>query len=58
MTTPVPIHNHRVTQFFTEPEGASIRRRDAEPIEDRVLAEAEEEEMVELWASDRGNQGA
>lgn len=46
------------TQFFTDPEGAAIRTRDGEPIEDPVLADAEEEEFLELWASDPGNQGA
>ena len=43
---------------FTDPEGAAIRTRDAEPIEEPVLADAEEEEMAELWAADPGNQGA
>jgi hypothetical protein len=47
------------TQFLTDPEGAAIRSRDAEPIEDHpVLTDAEEEEIAELWACDRGNQGA
>jgi len=46
------------TQILTEPEGAAIRRRDAEPIEDPVLTDAEEEEIAELWAGDPGNQGA
>jgi hypothetical protein len=46
------------TQLLTDPEGAAIRRRDAEPIEDPVLADAEEEEIAELWAGDPGNQGA
>jgi hypothetical protein len=55
-TTPVPIPEMR--QFFTAPEGASARRQDAEPIEEPVLADAEEEEFAELWAYDRGNQGA
>jgi hypothetical protein len=45
-TYPIP----EVRQFFTDPE------RYTEPIED--LAEAEEEEFVELWAGDTGNQGA
>ena len=52
MTTTIPIPE--VTQFFTDPEGAAIRTRDAEP----VLADAEEEEIAELWAGDPGNQGA
>jgi hypothetical protein len=46
------------TQLLTDPEGAAIRRRDAEPIEDPVLTDAEEEEIAELWAGDPGNQGA
>ena len=46
------------TQLLTDPEGAAIRAREAEPMEDPALADAEEEEFVELWASDRGNQGA
>ena len=48
----------KTTQLFTDPEMAAIRTRDAEPIEDPVLADAEEEEFVELWAHDTGNQGA
>ena len=46
------------TQLLTDPEGAAIRRRDAEPIEDPALTDAEEEELAELWAGDPGNQGA
>ncbi len=46
------------TQLLTDPEGAAIYRRDPEPIEDPVLADAEEEEIAELWAGDPGNQGA
>ncbi len=46
------------TQLLTDPEGAAIRRRDAEPVEGPVLADAEEEEIAELWAGDPGNQGA
>lgn len=56
MSAPVPIH--QVPQCFTDPKGAATGRRDVEPIEDPVLADAEEEEMAELWASDPGNQGA
>lgn len=56
MTTTVPIP--KMTQPLTDPERADIRRRDAEPMEDPVLADAEEEEMAELWAADPGNQGA
>jgi hypothetical protein len=44
--------------FLTEPEGAANRRRDAEPIEEPVLTDAEEEEIAELWVGDPGNQGA
>ena len=56
MTTTVPIPD--VTQLLTDLEGAAIRRGDAERIEDPVLTDAEEEEIAELWAGDRGNQGA
>ena len=56
MTTTIPIPE--VTQLLTGPEGATIRIRDAEPLEDPVLADAEMEEIAELWAGDTGNQGA
>ena len=56
MTRTFPIGE--VTQRLTDPEGAAIRRGDPEPIEDPVLADAEEEEMAALWAADPGNQGA
>ena len=46
------------TKLLTDPEGAAIRRREPDPIEDPVLTDAEEEEIAELWAGDRGNQGA
>jgi len=46
------------TQLLTDSEGAGIRKRDAEPIEEPVLAVAEDEEIAELWAGDPGNQGA
>ena len=46
------------TQFYNDNEGAAIRRQDTESIEDPVLADAEEEEIAELWAGDPGNQGA
>jgi len=42
----------------SDPERAAIRTIDAEPIKEPVLAEAEEEEIAELWAGDPGNQGA
>ena len=47
-----------MTHLSTDPEGADIRRGDPEPIEDPVMADAEEEEIAELWAGDPGNQGA
>jgi hypothetical protein len=53
-TVPIP----EVTQLLAGPERAAIRRRDAKPMEDPTLADAEEEEIAELWASDPGNQGA
>jgi predicted dithiol-disulfide oxidoreductase (DUF899 family) len=40
--------------IITDPEGAAKRRRDAEK---KDLADAEEEEIAELQASDPGNQG-
>lgn len=46
------------TRFVADPDGAAIRTRDAEPKDDFVLADAEEEEMAVLWAADPGNQGA
>jgi hypothetical protein len=45
-------------QRLTDPEGAAVRTGDAEPIEEPVRADAEEEEIAELWAGDPGNQGA
>ncbi|HEX8710285.1 MAG TPA: hypothetical protein VF730_00340 [Terracidiphilus sp.] len=56
MATTIPIPE--VTQFLTDSEGDSMRSRDAEPIEEPVLADAEEEELAQLWAADPGNQGA
>jgi hypothetical protein len=47
-----------ITQLLADPEIAATYRRDAEPIEEPVLTDAEEEEIAELWAGDRGNQGA
>jgi len=44
------------SQSFTDPEAATSAMRDADP--DYALADAEEEEFAELWAADRGNQGA
>jgi hypothetical protein len=56
MNTAIPFNE--AMQFLADPEEADQRRLDAEPIEGPSLTEAEEEEMAELWASDRGNQGA
>jgi hypothetical protein len=47
-----------MTQFLAVPQGVAIQRLDAEPIEYPVLADAEEEELAELWSRDAGNQGA
>jgi len=46
------------TQFLTDDERAAMRTGDPEPIEGPVPADAEEEEIAELWAGDPGNQGA
>ena len=56
MTTTVPIPEG--SQLLTEPEGAATRIQTQEPTEDPVLADAEEEEIEQLWAADTGNQGA
>jgi hypothetical protein len=53
-TVPIP----EVTRLLAHPEGAAFRARDAEPIEEPLLTDAEEEALAELWAADRGNQGA
>jgi hypothetical protein len=45
-------------QSLNDPEGTASRRREGEPVEDPILADAEEEEISELWAGDPGNQGA
>lgn len=45
------------THMLIEPEVDAIQRRDAEPY-DPVWADAEEEEIAQLWAADSGNQGA
>lgn len=37
---------------------SSVRIGDAEPDEDPMRADAEQEQMAELWAHDTGNQGA
>ncbi len=51
-TTSMP----EMTRSFNDPEAATSGMRDAEP--DYTLADAEEEEFAQLWAADRGNQGA
>lgn len=56
MTTKNPLRE--ATQLLMDPEEAANERRDAEPSGEPLLADAEEEEMVELWAADPGNQGA
>jgi hypothetical protein len=56
MNTGIPFNE--AMQFLADPDEADQRRFDAEPIEGPSLTEAEEEEMAELWAADRGNQGA
>jgi hypothetical protein len=56
MTISAPISN--MARFLNEREEVGLTSRDTEPIDDRVLADAEEEEFAELWASDRGNQGS
>ena len=48
---------HEMSRFFADREGA-FRARHEEPIENSLPADVEEEEMAELWAEDRGNQGA
>lgn len=48
----------QATQFLTDPEEAASPRRDPDPFEDSILADAEAEEMAELWAGDTGNRGA
>ena len=56
MTTTIPIPEG--TQRLANPEGAAVRRPDAEPIVHSILADEEEEVFAELWAGDPGNQGA
>lgn len=45
-------------RLSTDAERAAVRILDPEPIAEPVLADAEEEEIAELWAGDPGNQGA
>lgn len=56
MTPTVPIR--QATQFLTDPEAVAMVTPQADPAEDRALAEVEEEEVAELWANDPGNRGA
>lgn len=56
MTTNDPIH--QAMQFLTDPEETVSPRRDPDPFDDSILADAEAEEMYQLWAADPGNQGA
>lgn len=56
MTTTVPIPE--VAQLLCDPEGSALRRGEAEPMEAPDPADAEEEEIAQLWAADPGNQGA
>lgn len=56
MTTTSPLH--QATQFLTESEETASPRRDPDPFEDSILADAEAEQMAELWAADPGNQGS
>jgi hypothetical protein len=56
MTTTVPIPD--VRQFLTDPDPAGSLGRNEERIEEPILADAEEEEIAQLWAADPGNQGA
>ena len=47
-----------VRQLLADPDEAVIRSRDMERVADHIPADAEEEEIAELWAADPGNQGA
>jgi len=53
MTT---IPNPDMTHSFTDPEADTRPMQSAEP--EYALADAEEQEFLELWAADRGNQAA
>jgi hypothetical protein len=48
----------KTSQFLSDRERVANRRQDAESIEEPDLADAEEQEIAELWAADTGNQGA
>lgn len=56
MTPTVPISE--MTQLLADSEGSAIQRQDLETTENPLLADAEEEELAQLWAADTGNQGA
>jgi hypothetical protein len=56
MTKTVSVREER--RFLNDPEEAAIRTGDPEPSDNSVSPDAEEEEMVVLWAADPGNQGA
>jgi len=56
LTTPNPVPES--PKPLPSPELTAILRRNAKPVEEPALPEAEEEEFTELWADDRGNQGA
>lgn len=55
-TTALPIPE--LTQFLADADETQLQSRDAALPSDPDLADAEEEEFAELWAADRGNQGA
>lgn len=46
-----------ITQILTDLDEV-VGSDHAEPVEDFVLSEAEEEEIAQLWAGDPGNQGS
>ncbi len=56
MNTNVPMNDR--TQFLPDPQAAAFRMQDADPVEYLMLADAEAEELAELWLGDPGNQGA
>lgn len=56
MTTPNPVPE--APKKLPSPELAAILGRNAKRVEDPAPPEAEEEEFAQLWADDRGNQGA
>jgi hypothetical protein len=56
--TPTPNPIPEAPARLPSPELAAILGRNAKPIEDPAPPDAEEEEFAQLWADDRGNQGA